>query len=137
MAALGAEPRIRRDGPVTVRALQGLCGLNCRAIMELCQMMHQARYHQADSKPETFRCTPSCFRHLFKGIGRLELKEPVEILKQGELAAVVDGFLHIGRRRDGIDVEMGEPQAEIAKVLLDLGSETLCPWLVLSGKIQD
>ncbi|MCK7511678.1 MAG: hypothetical protein MZV70_51610 [Desulfobacterales bacterium] len=59
------------------------------------------------------------------GHGRLHLHELFHVFENAHAAAVVDRLLDLGRRCDGIDVELGQANAEMAEVLLQALAQTL------------
>ena len=74
---------------------------------------------------------------LLQGHGGLHLQELVHVVEDGQAALVVDRLLHLGGRRDGIDIEGLQPQAEVAEVFLETLHEAAGKLLVAARELED
>ena len=59
--------------------------------------------------------SPPCCRHLGHALRGLKLHERVQIADRAHRAAGIDRLLHFIRRRDGVDEEIDQLQAILAK----------------------
>ena len=67
----------------------------------------------------------------------LHLQELVHVVEDAQPALVVDRLLHLGRRRDRIDVEVREAQTELGEVLLEDLFQLSRKFVVFCREIED
>ena len=135
MAALGTELGIHLNGVAAFGAHAGpRVGFGLLFVLIAGKILRKhGRQHQSDSGAHACSRTRVAlgFRGFFHCHSRFHLHQFVHVLEDAHTAAVIDGLLDLGRRCDGVDVNMRQPNAEMAEIVLESLGESLREGIVL------
>ena len=96
---------------------QGRLRSRLTAVLE--QPGEHGRQHQSDARPHGLAGGSGGVGRLFHRHGRLHPGQPVQIRQGAEAAAVVDGLLDLGRRGDGVEVQVSQGHSKVGQVGLE------------------
>ncbi len=97
----------------------------------------EGRHHEPQAHSDACAGLGLRLGDLLEGHGGLHLEKLVHVVEDGQAALVVDGLLHLGGRRDGVDVEGLQAQSETAEVLLEPFHEPGGELLVAARELED
>ena len=127
MAAMGTEFGVKWYGLTAIRTEYCLPAFLLFGLRQPARKIlgKHCRHHKSHTSAHAGTRTALGLRCLFHGHGTFHLHKLVHVIEDTHAASVVNSLLDLGGRCDGVDVEMGQVNTEMAEIFMQTLGQAL------------